>query len=205
MGLQKRIEFDHSRLSVYEATGYSLDTVARELEPRAAILANQIVVEAGICPTMAVELLMDSSILNDGALDYRDRAMIVLMTGPVIASALMQRLMAEPSAAPAGPCVSKHGFGHLSGKEQYEILRMSKDEWDKLIQYAENQVLSGPLDRSVSRLIENMEQVLGRHELNSLQTAVLEAFVARQSAIETARQITPSSAVIGPLATVGRP
>ena len=205
MGLGKRIEFDHSKSSAYEAAGYSLDTVARELEPRAALLANQIVAEAGTCPTMAVDLLMDSLVLSDSALDNRDRVMIVLMAGRVIASALMRRLMTEQSADPVSSGVSKHGFDHLSGKEQHVILRMTKDEWDKLVQYAENQVLAGPNDRRLSRLVENMEQVLERRELNTLQTAVLEAFVARQSAMEAARQITPSSAVIGPLATVGRP
>ena len=96
MGLQKQIQFDHSKGSVCEAVGYSMDTIERELEPRVALLADQIIDEAGTCPTMTVELLMDSSILNDSALDDRDRAMIVLMAGPVIASAFRQRLTKEP-------------------------------------------------------------------------------------------------------------
>lgn len=82
MGLQKQLKYDHTKGSLCEAVGYSLDTVQRELEPGAALLADRIVDEAGMCPTMAVELLMDSSILLDSMLDDRDRAMIVLMAGP---------------------------------------------------------------------------------------------------------------------------
>jgi hypothetical protein len=204
MGLTKRVDFDHSRPSTYEAAGYSLETVERELEPRAALIAEQIVEEAGMCPTMTVELLMDSAVLKDNVLDNRDRAMIVLMAGPVIASAFMQQLMKEPTIFSTGSCISKHGFEHNSGKEQHEILRMSRDEWEGLTQYAHSEVLGGADGQSVSRLVEKMERVLENHGLNGLQKAVVEALVARQSAIETARQIMPTSAVIGPLATVGR-
>jgi hypothetical protein len=204
MGLAKRVEFDHSKSSPYEAAGYSIETVGRELEPRAALLAERIVDEAGMCATMTVELLMDSAVLKDNALDDRDRAMIVLMAGPVIASAFMQQLMKEPATISTGLCISKYGFDHNSGKEQHEILRMSRDDWEGLTQYARNQVLGGVDGQSVSRLVENMERVLGDRALNGLQKAVVEALVARQSAIETARQIVPTSAVIGPLATVGR-
>jgi hypothetical protein len=205
MGLQKRLEFDHSKPSVYDAAGYSLDIVEHELEPRAALLAETIVDEAGMCPTMAVELLMDSSILNDSLLDNRDRAMIVLMAGPVIASVFMQRLMNQQSSISGALCISKYGFDHSSGKEQHEILKISRDEWEKLMGYVKNQLLPVPGGQNLSQLIENMERVLGNQQLNKLQTAVVQAFVARQSATETARRITPSSAVIGPLATIGRP
>ncbi len=204
MGLEKRSEFDHSKSSVYEAAGYSYDTVKSELEPRAALLADMINVEAGVCPTMTVEVLMDSSILKDSALDDRDRAMIILMAGPVIAAAFVQRLMKEPMRLPMGPCVSKHGFEHQSGKEQFEILKMSREDWERLNTYAERSVLDGPAKLSMSRLVENMEHMLGTRDLDTLQKAVLEAMVARQSAVQAARQITPSSAVIGPLASVGR-
>ncbi len=205
MGLQKRTEYDHSKKSEYEAAGYSYEIVKGELEPRAALIADAITVEAGVCPTLTVELLMDSSVLKDTALDNRDRAMIILMAGPVIASAFMQRLMNEPARLPVGPCISRHGYEHTSGKEQHEILRMSKDDWDKLRSYAEDQVLGGPARQSVSYVVENLERTLGTRELNTLEKAVLETIVARNSAVETARQITPSSAVIGPLATIGRP
>jgi hypothetical protein len=204
MGLSKRTDFDHSKASAYEAAGYSFETVGRELEPRAALLANQIVDEAGMCPTMTVELLMDSALLKDNVLDDRDRAMIVLMTGPVIASAFMQQLMKEPPGLSRGTCISKYGFDHNSGKEQHEILKMSQPEWERLTQYVRNQVLGEAPGQSVSRLIENMERVLGDHALNGLEKAIVESLVARQSAIETARQIVPTSAVIGALATIGR-
>ena len=199
MGLEKRTDFDHYRESVFEATGYSEETVMKEMEPRAALLANEIVDLAGLCPTMVIEVLMDSPVLRDSALDNRDRAMIILMTGPVIASALVQRVMENPDTMSLGVCISKHGFDHNSGREQHEVLNMSKNEWDSLALYVENRVI-GRGGHRVSQLVENMQKALDDNDLSPLQKAVVERFVVANSTVETAKKITPLSVMIGPLA-----
>ncbi|OPY64645.1 MAG: hypothetical protein A4E57_03471 [Syntrophorhabdaceae bacterium PtaU1.Bin034] len=203
MGLEKRVNFDHSLETVFEAAGYSEQIVKQELEPRAGLLANQIVSLAGVCPTMAIEILMDSPILRDTALDSRDRAMIILLAGPVIASALAEQAMDDPAKLQK-VCDSNHGFDHNSGAAQYQVLRISKTEWDSLMQYARNTVMEMPRPKQISRLVENVEKFLDNKEFNSLQKAVVEAAVVKNSAVEAARKMTPLSAVIGALADVER-
>ena len=203
MGLEKIGEFDHTTDSVFRASGYSDRTVTDELEPRAALLANQIFDLAGTCPTMAIEILMDSPVLKDSALDNRDRAFIIVMAGPVIAAAF-----AQPAADAGGPpkmCTSKHGFEHNTGLAQHEVLGMGRVEWDMLTYYAKEKVYVRSGQWKASELIESMEKVLDDTDLNPLQKAVVEALIVRQSATETAKRITATSGVIGPLATVGRP
>ncbi len=204
MGLEKRTDFDHSLESAFAAAGYTRETVERELEPRAALLAFRIVDAAGTCPTMAIELLMNSPLLRSPDLDNRDRAMIVLMAGPVLASHIVKQAMDNPDGLQKA-CVSEHGFEHNSGKEQYEVLKISRAKWDSLVRYSEDKVLGGRGGIQTSKLIENMEKFLDDQALTPLEKAVVEGFVVKKSATETAERMVPSSAVIGPLAASGRP
>ncbi len=199
MGLTKLDRFDYTKDAVFEVVGYDVETVQKELEPRAALLANEIVRVAGLCPTMTIEILMDSVILQDSALDNRDRAMIILMAGPVIASSLMKEVMSQPDRPPARACMSKHGFAHNSGENDHVVLNMSKAQWDELLRYADGKVFH---HSRTPELVENMQRMLDDGNLDSLQKAVIASFVVKRSAIETAERITPISAVIGPLATI---
>ncbi|MGA3173797.1 MAG: hypothetical protein ABSE25_05140 [Syntrophorhabdales bacterium] len=203
MGLEKRNDFDHSLESVFKAAGYSESTVMRELEPRAALLANAIVDSAGLCPTMAIEVLMDSPILQDSALDNRDRAMIIMLTGPVIAATVVQKAMEEPDRIAMKACASRHGFEHNSGREQHEVLNMSRTDWDYLKGYAQSRVAVGT-GQGASELVENMQKVLDDNRLSPLQKAVVEHFMVTSSAVGTVKGITPLSPIIGPLASIGR-
>jgi hypothetical protein len=81
---------------------------------------------------------------------------------------------------------------------------MGRVEWDMLTYYAKEKVYVRTGQREVSELIESMQKVLDDPDLNPLQKAVVEALIVRQSATETAKRITATSGVIGPLATVGR-
>ena len=81
---------------------------------------------------------------------------------------------------------------------------MSRVEWDTLTFYAKEKAYAGSGQRTVSELIENVQRVLDDPGLGPLQKAVVEALVVRESATETAKRITATSGVIGPLATIGR-
>lgn len=203
MGLSKRTAFEHGHESVFEAAGYSEQVVEKELEPRAALLANQIIDMAGMCPTMAIEILMDSPILRDPSLDNRDRAIIVLLSAPVIASSIIQKAMDNPNELRKA-CISNHGFRHDVGKSENEVLKMSKMEWDTLINYAQGHIFGEAGRLKASELIENMEKLLDDTVLTSLQKAVVQAFVIKSTARETASSMALSPTVIGPLATIGR-
>ena len=148
MGLEKISGFDHSADSVFRASGYSDRTVTDELEPRAALLANQIVDLAGTCPTMAIEILMDTPVLRDSALDNRDRAFIVVMTGPVIAAAFIGE--SSDQGGSQRVCKSNHGFAHNTGLAQHEVLAMTKVEWDMLTYYAKQTLHAKGGQRKVS-------------------------------------------------------
>ncbi len=203
MGLEKLAEYDHSQDSVFKAVGYSERTLTNELEPRAALLANQIVAIAKGCATMAIEVLMDSPVLRDSALDNRDRAFIILMAAPVIAATFVQAA-AEDQGKSERVCESNHGFIHNSALEQYEVLKIEKHKWDMLTGYATKKVCASAGRGKVSRLVEYMQEILDDTSLNPLQKAVVESLVARESATETAKRISATSGVIGPLATIGR-
>jgi hypothetical protein len=203
MSLDKRTAFDHSQESVFDAAGYSEDVVEKELEPRAALLANEIMDMAGMCPTMAIEILMDSPILRDPVLDNRDRAVIVLLAAPVIAATIIRRAMDNPTELQKA-CISNHGFNHITGRNENEVLKMSKTEWDTLINYAQGNIFGEVGQLKASELIENMEKFFNDATLTSLQKAIVQAFVIKSTARETASSMTLSPTVIGPLATVGR-
>ncbi len=199
MGLEKRNTFEDAAPTVYEAAGYTQEIMQREIEPRAALLANQIVDLAGLCPTMAIEVLMDSPILQDSALDNRDRAMIVLVAGPAIASVFVKHAIEDPDSLQTKPCASKFGFQHNSGQEQHAVLGMTKDEWDSLAGYAEKEVIR---HRETIELVRNLQKLLDNKAFSDLQKAVVEAFVVKNAAVETARKMAPTSPVIGALANV---
>jgi len=198
-GNRKRNEFDVTQPTVYEAAGYKEEIMQREIEPRAALLANQIVDLAGICPTMAIEVLMDSPILKDSALDNRDRAMIILLAGPAIASVLVKQALENPGKLQSAICESKFGFDHNSGKEQHVVLGMEKAGWELLVRYAESRIFS---HKQTIDLVRSLQQLLDDQKFNSLQKAVVEALVVKSSAVETARNMAPTASVVGALATV---
>jgi hypothetical protein len=199
MGLEKRKDFDHGLESVLAAAGYSEETAARELQPRAALLAFNIMDMAGTCPTMAIELLMSSPLLDEPGLDNRDRAMIILMAGPVLAANIVKQAMDDPEGLRKA-CVSSHGYEHNSGKEQYEVLNLSREKWDDLVSYSENKVFGGQKSPKASELVENLEKLLDDRELSSLDKAILEGFVVKRSVLEVADGIAPHPAAVGPLA-----
>jgi hypothetical protein len=204
MGLAKRDTFDHSLEPAFAAAGYSAETVAKELEPRAALLAYKIVEAAGMCPTMAIELLMGSPILEEPDLDNRDRAVIVLLAGPVLASHIVKQAMENPDGLQKA-CISSHGFEHNSGKEQNEVLKLSRAKWDDLVRYSENKVFKGRGQIKVSELVENMEKFLDDQALTRLEKAIVEGLVVKRSAMQAAAAIASASGVIGPLAVLDRP
>ncbi len=200
MGLEKREDLDHSLESVFKAAGYSEDIVKKELEPRAGLLGYQIVKIAGTCPTMAIEQLMDSPILKDPGLDNRDRAMLILMAGPIIASYIIKQAMDDPDKLKTA-CVSAHGFEHESGQAQHDVLKMDAAEWDQLAAYAEKTVIGNYSNPSL--LVENLSKLLDDRRFNPLKKAIVEGFVIKRSAVEAAERMAPSSpGVIGPLAAL---
>lgn len=201
MGLQKRKDFDHTLGSAFAAAGYSEETAATELEPRAALLAFNIMDIAGTCPTMAIELLMSSSLLDEPGLDNRDRAMIVLLAGPVLAAHIVKQAMDDPEGLRKA-CVSSHGYEHNSGKEHYEVLKLSREKWDDLVRYSENRVFGGQKRIKASKLVENLEKLLDDRDLSRLEKAIVEGFVVKRSATGAADRIVPSSAAVGPLAAI---
>ncbi len=203
MGIEKLAEYDHSQDSVFKAVGYSERTLTHELEPRAALLANQLVGSAKGCATMAIEVLMDSPVLRDSALDNRDRAFIILMAAPVIAATFAQPATEDPGKSER-VCESNHGFIHDAALEHYEVLKIEKHEWDMLTGYAMREICTPAGRGKVSRLVEHMQEILDDASLNPLQKAVVESLVAAESAAETAKRIGATSGVIGPLATIGR-
>lgn len=189
MGLEKRQSVEHDKKAIFEALGYSQEIIEKELQPRAALLANGIVEVAGICPTMTIELFLDSPILRDTILDNRDRATILFLAGPFVASKIMKELMERPGEVPVRECASKHGFDHMSGKEDREVLRMSTIEWDMLVNYVDTKVLEGAGQKQASKVIENLEQALSDNSLNPLQKAVVEAFVLRTAVVNASDKL----------------
>ena len=134
---------------------------------------------------MAIEILMDTPVLRDSALDNRDRAFIIVMTGPVIAATFVQQAPGQDE--PPKACISNHGFTHNAGLAQHEVLGMSKVEWDTLSYYAKQKVYRSSGQSKVSEFIEGMQKVLDDPDLNPLQKAVVVAMVVRESATETTK------------------
>ncbi len=204
MGLAKRDTFDHSLEPAFAAAGYSEAVVRKELEPRAALLAFRIVEAAGTCPTMAIELLMGSPILQEPDLDNRDRAMIIMMAGPVLAANIVKQAMEDPDGLQKA-CISSHGFEHNSGKEQNEVLNLSRAKWDDLVRYSDSKVFKGRGEMKISEIVENMARFLDDEDLTKLEKAIVEGLVVKRSAMLAAASIAHSSGVIGPLAGIGAP
>ncbi len=181
MGLKKRQEFDHSQESVFDAAGYSEETVTQELEPRAMVLADQLVHVTLTYPMMAIEVLLDSPVLKDGSLDNRDVAVIVMMTGQFLASAYLQQLTDGPRLH--GSDAGKYGFNHRVPGEPREVLKMSKVEWDSLVHHLERRVF-GNGHRKISEHIERMQEVLDDRALSPLQKAVVEVLALKASIMD---------------------
>ena len=171
MGLKKRTEFDHSRESVFEAAGYSEETVEKELEPRAALLAGQLVHALLAEPMAVIEVLLDSPALQDSNLDARDRATIVMLTSRFLGPAALQQLNSQ----------ERHAQPYHPTGERLKALQMSPVEWDTLIYHAQRKVF-GDGERKVSERIERMEKVLDDPAMTQLQKAVIEAVVLRDFA-----------------------
>jgi len=171
VGLKKRTEFDHSRESVFEAAGYSEETVEKELEPRAALLAGQLVHALLAEPMAVIEVLLDSPALQDSNLDARDRATIVMLTSRFLGPAALQQLNGQ----------ERHGQPYHPTGERLKALQMSPVEWDTLIYHAHRKVF-GDGERKVSERIERMEKVLDDPAMTQLQKAVIEAVVLRDFA-----------------------
>ncbi len=182
MGLKKRIEYDHSQISVFEAAGYSEETVSKELEPRAKRLANDLVHVALTAPMLAIEVLLDSPVLKDSSLDSRDRAVIVMLTGRFLAAAFMEQFN-DPQALQSGGRANPASvtFGATG---DHEVMNMSRVEWDTLVHYVEREVF-GNGRKKVSEYIERLQGMLDDLSLSPVQKAVVEALVLKASTLET--------------------
>ncbi len=180
MGLKKRAEFDHSQDSVFEAAGYSEEIVAEELEPRARLLARQLVQVALTNPMLSIEVLLDTPVLNDRSLDSRDRAMIVIMAGHFLVTAAMQQLNDAQAPEVSGP--GKYGFSVRRPSGHYGEMKMSQMEWDTLVNHVERRVFGDPQGKD-SQHIEKMEEVLDEAGLSPLQKAVVEVLVLKNTAL----------------------
>jgi hypothetical protein len=191
MGLKKRVEFDHSQESVFEAAGYSEKTVAEELEPRARLLAKQLVQVVLVNPMMSIEVLLDSPVLNDNNLDSRDRAVIVMMAGHFLAEAALVHVGDEQMSRMNGTGI--HGFTLREPPGHYGELKMSKMEWDTLVNHVERRVF-GESQGKDSKHIERMEEVLDDDGLSPLQKAVVEILVLKNTTGESRGGTSPSFA-----------
>ncbi len=182
MGLKKRIEYDHSQESVFEAAGYSEETVSQELEPRAKRLAKELVHVALTEPMMAIEVLLGSPTLKDKILDSRDRAVIVMLTGRFLASAFIEQFndpLKLQSGGTANPAFSRPG-----SLAQYETTSISRLEWDTLVHYVEREVF-GNGRKKVSEYIERLQGVLDDLGLSPIQKAVVEVLVLKAATLES--------------------
>lgn len=194
MGIRKRVAFDHSQESVFEAAGYSEETVTEELEPRAELLANELVRAAENYPLIA-EALLNSPILKDSDLDSRDRAVIVMMAGRFLTSAFIRQMNEKHEPQANSP--NMYTFHSSYGEERYEALHMSELEWDLLVYQCQGRVF-GNGQKKVSEVIEKMQEVLDDLELTPLQKAIIEALVLKDSGVETRKVPNHSSEVLFP-------
>jgi len=200
MGLQKQ-GYDHEATSVAEATGYGMDTILAELIPRALLLGQQIVQVAGACPTMVVEIMMDSPVLADPGLDSRDRAMIVILSGSVVARGLLTEIVANKGRDILRAGLSIHGFDYRNGQGLDRVFGVPKTEIAMLDEYVSRSVFNGM--EAVSRLVENVEKALDDALLSPFHKAFVEAVVSRRMTGFTASQINPMGLIAGPVAECG--
>jgi hypothetical protein len=186
MGLKKRADFDHTQESVFEAAGYSEETVTEELEPRAMLLANQLVHAALTDPMTAIEVLLDSPVMKDDDLDGRDRAIIVMMAGRFLGRAAIGQLNASYGSidigTPRNPLERRIPYEHAGTP-----LKIGRVEWDTLVHHVEHKVFGKRL-RKESEHIEKIEEVLDDDSLSNVQKAVVEVLVLRNWATETEGQ-----------------
>jgi hypothetical protein len=195
MGLQKG-EYDHEATSAAEATGYRMETIIGELVPRAHLLGRQIVLAAGACPTMAVEIMMDAPVLRDPGLDNRDRAMIVILSGSVVARDLLTEIVEKRGRDILRAGLSVHGFDFRNGQGLDRVFGVPEKEIAMLNEYATTRVFDGT--EIFSRLVENVERTLDDAHLTSFQKAFIEAIVCRHVTGLTAHRIDPMALIAGP-------
>jgi len=154
--------------------------VAEELEPRARLLARQLVQVALTNPMLSIEVLLDTPVLNDRSLDSRDRAVIVIMAGHFLATAAIQQMNDEQALDASGP--GKHGFTVRQPPGHYGEMKMSQMEWDTLVNHVERRVFGDPQGKD-SQHIEKMQEVLEEAGLSPLQKAVVEILVLKNTAL----------------------
>jgi hypothetical protein len=195
MGLRKR-EYDHEATSVAGATGYCMETIIGELLPRALLLGRQIVQVAGACPTMAVEIMMDSPVLKDPGLDNRDRAMIVILSGSVVARDLLTEIVEKRGRDILRASLSVHGFDFRNGQGLDRVFGVPKTEILMLNDYVRRRVFDGM--EVISRLVENVEKALDDALLSPFHKAFIEAVVSRQVTGLTAHRISPMGLIAEP-------
>jgi hypothetical protein len=181
MGLEKRADFDHSQESVFEAAGYSDETVTEELEPRAMLLAHQLVHAALNDPETALNVLLDSPVLGDKKLDSRDRAIIVMMAGRSLGKVAIQQLN-DPYGSFPGTGLQGTSGERVAG-EHHGPIRIGKVEWDTIVHHVEHKVFGGR-PRKESEHVERMQEVLDDEGLSPVQKAVVEVLVLKNWATE---------------------
>jgi len=192
MGLHKG-EYNHEATSVAGATGYRIETIIGELVPRAHLLGRQIVLAAGACPTMAVEIMMDAPVLKDPGLDNRDRAMIVILSGSVVARDLLTEIVEKGGRDILRAGLSVHGFDFRNGQGLDRVFGVPEKEITMLNEYATTRVFDGT--EVFSRLVENVERALDDARLTPFQKAFIEAIVCRHVMGLTAHRIDPMALI----------
>jgi hypothetical protein len=195
MGLRKA-EYNHEATSVAEATGYYMETIIGELVPKALLHGRQIVQVAGACPTMAVEIMMDSPVLKDPGLDNRDRAMIVILSGSVVARDLLTEIVEKRGRDILRAGLSVHGFDFRNGQGLDRVFGVPKTEIAMLNEYVRRRVFDGM--EKISRLVENLEKALDDALLSPFHKAFIEAVVSRQVTGRTAHRISPMGLIAEP-------
>ena len=195
MGLRKA-GYNHEATSAAEATGYYMETIIGELVPRALLLGRQIVQVAGACPTMAVEIMMDSPVLRDPGLDNRDRAMIVILSGSVVARDLLTEIVEKRGRDILRASLSVHGFDFRNGQGLDKVFGVPKTEIAMLNEYVRRRVFDGM--EMISRLVENLEKALDDALLSPFHKAFIEAVVCRQVTGLTAHRISPMGLIAEP-------
>ena len=173
-----------------------VETIMGELVPRALLLGRQIVQVAGACPKMVVEIMMDSQVLGDPGLDNRDRAMIVILSGSVVARGLLTEIVERKGRHILRAGLSIHGFDYRNGQGLDRVFGVPRTEIAMLDEYVNRRVFDGM--GVISRLVENVEKALDDATLGPFHKAFIEAVVSRHMTGLTARQITPMGIIGGP-------
>ncbi|MGA2108636.1 MAG: hypothetical protein ABSH25_13440, partial [Syntrophorhabdales bacterium] len=143
-----------------------------------------------------VAIMMDSPVLRDPGLDNRDRAMIVILSGSVVARDLLTEIVEKRGRDILRAALSVHGFDFRNGQGLDRVFGVPKMEIAMLNEYVTRRVFDGM--EMISRLVENLEKALDDALLSPFHKAFIEAVVCRQVTGLTAHRISPMGLIAEP-------